>query len=118
MVRRFVAVAIIACLVLPQRDVSGQTSVVVTRSPTDTLGYSYRLFLPNSAPRGLLVLLGNWGNHFSEFDWQRVTIQRLVADSGIATMQISNTPWRNNYFGDAAVAAVDSLIARVVRERQ
>lgn len=62
---------------------------VVQRDPQDTLGNTYRLPLPEGKPQGVVVLLSNWGNHYCEFDWQRVAIQGPLNARGMAVLMLS-----------------------------
>lgn len=97
---------------------SAQAIEVYAGPRGDTTGFSYRLVRPSSPPRGLLVVVGNWGNPFTEVIRQQLAVDRLLADSGVATLLLSNTPWRQNYFGLGAVDVLDSVIAGVARRLQ
>ncbi len=96
--------------------VRAQETHLVYRSPTDTLAYGYKLFLPAGQPRGLVVIGANYGNTYVDLEFQQAQIGALLQARGVASIYVNNTPWRNNYFNSSVLAAFDTIIGTVVRE--
>jgi hypothetical protein len=94
----------------------GQSVRVVHRTPWDTLAQTYRLFLPRAEPRGLLVLLSDWGDTYAAFDRFAMQLPRMLQENGLAVVQINNTPWQSNYFTDAPLSTIDSIVADAMRD--
>lgn len=92
---------------------AAQTDEVVLPRPGDTTAFSYRVHRPRGTPRGMVILVGNWGNAFTELERQQIRLHTMLQDSGIATILLSNTPWRTNYFATRSVAILDSLIGAI-----
>lgn len=107
---------LLAVQLLAPTLLSTQSVRVVHRSAGDTLAGTYRLLLPGATPRGLLVLLSDWGETFATFDERAMQLPAQLQQSGLAVLQINNTPWRSNYFTDGSLNIIDSIVSEVVRD--
>jgi hypothetical protein len=113
---RRISLGLLAVVLLVPAVVSAQSVRVINRIPGDTLAGTYRLLLPRAQPRGLLVLLADWGETFATFDERAMQLPALLQQRGLAVVQINNTPWRSNYFTDASLGVIDSIVADVMRD--
>ena len=93
---------------------AAQSPRVITATSPDAPAGAYRLTLPASTPQGLLVLFGNWGATYENSFWQRLGIEAVMAQANIATLEINNTPWRQNYFNSSTMERLDSIVAKVI----
>jgi hypothetical protein len=115
--RRLLAVAL-ALLLPASTTLRAQVTRMVYRSPTDTLAYGYKLFLPAGQPRGLVVIGANYGNTYVDLEYQQAQIGALLQARGVASIHVNNTPWRNNYFNSSVLAAYDTIIGTVMSEHR
>ena len=117
MAARITTLAMLLILTAPS-SVAAQRARVLTSDPPGAPAGGYRLTLPAGSPRGLLVLFASWGETFENSLWQRIGIDTVMARADVATLEINNTPWRQNYFDGGTLERLDSIVASVVATYQ
>jgi hypothetical protein len=111
---------LLVLLGLAPTSLQGQRTEAVYRSPKDTSGNAYRIYLPSGPPQSLLILLPGYGSGIDSYASSGYTpsaLPKLLAERGVATI-VAVPAAGTLYADDRALGTLDEMVAEVLRKHR